>query len=262
MQINILYLLFLFFLILLLCISLLFQRVLFQREAFENNDIFMDVVVARYAEDLAWIKGTIDPNTYNNMYVYNKGDEFECDLPKSTVKELKNVGREGHTYLTYIVENYDNLPDVVVFVPGSCGTNADKMTKLKMILDHLKTNKTSVIAGNKSREDIKLAKNFSLDNWDVTSPENKMKNPESKVQPSTERPLHKWFEKKFGEDEKLNCVTFQGVLAASRVDIQKRPKEWYETLRADMLHPNPETGHYVERTWKHIFSMDDEHCIG
>ena len=250
---------FFFFVLFLLGLWLLTH---YSREGFENSSLFMDVVVARYAEDLSWIKETIDPSIYRRMYVYNKGDPFECDLPKSTVIPLKNVGREGHTYLTHIIDHYDRLADIVLFVPGSCATNPSKMSHLKYILEHLKNNKTSVILGDKNREQIDKANAFILDNYSVTSPENQKKNPESKVEPSAFRPLSKWFEKNFGKDEKLNCVSFLGVVAASRVDIQKRSKEWYEALRDEMGYPNPETGHYIERTWKHIFSMADENCIG
>ena len=257
MRINVFYLcLFVFVFLLGLCLLTHY------REGLETSGPFMDVVVARYAEDLSWIKGTIDESIYNQMFIYNKGDPFNNDLPKSTVIQLTNLGREGHTYLTHIIDHYDRLPGLILFVPGSCATNPSKMSRLKHILEHLKNNKTSVILGDKNKEGIDIANAFTLDNYTVSSPENQTKNPESKLKPSAFRPLSKWFEKNFGEDEKLNCVSFFGVVAASRVDIQKRPKEWYEALRDEMAYPNPETGHYIERTWKHIFSMADENCIG
>jgi Protein of unknown function (DUF3431) len=71
----------------------------------------MNIVVARYNEDVEWTK------QFKNVIIYNKGEP----LPDSyeTVIPLKNVGREGHTYYQYIYENYDNLAEYTVFLQGN-----------------------------------------------------------------------------------------------------------------------------------------------
>lgn len=68
------------------------------------------IVIARYNENLDWLK------KFNNLNikVYDKGE----DLIHNS-KKLPNIGREAHTYLTYIVENYDNLDDVTIFTQGN-----------------------------------------------------------------------------------------------------------------------------------------------
>ena len=66
------------------------------------------LVVARYNEDIEWTKHVSIPVT-----IYNKGEPLEGSIP------LPNIGREAHTYLTYIVENYDSLPDKVFFTQGN-----------------------------------------------------------------------------------------------------------------------------------------------
>lgn len=71
----------------------------------------MDVVVARYEEDLAWLAPIAA-----DCVVYNKGSAV-VNTFRSLV-ELPNVGREAHTYLHHIVTNYDSLADVTVFVQG------------------------------------------------------------------------------------------------------------------------------------------------
>ena len=68
-----------------------------------------NIVIARYQEDISWIK------SINNIYtpiIYNKyhSDEYEY---------LPNVGREAHTYLYYIVNNYEKLSDITVFCQGN-----------------------------------------------------------------------------------------------------------------------------------------------
>lgn len=68
----------------------------------------VEVVIARYKEDISWIK-LLNPLLPYRTRVYNK---FEGE------NLLPNVGREAHTYLTHIVENYDNLADYTVFLQG------------------------------------------------------------------------------------------------------------------------------------------------
>jgi len=69
----------------------------------------LEVVVARYNEDIDWVK-ELD----YKVTVYNKNVEdnqlFSNNLP--------NVGREGHTFFNHIVNNYDNLPEYIVFLQG------------------------------------------------------------------------------------------------------------------------------------------------
>jgi hypothetical protein len=69
----------------------------------------INIVVARYNENLDWT------NELKNVIIYNKG------VPLNIHNEilLPNVGREGHTYYTYICDNYDNLGDYTIFLQGN-----------------------------------------------------------------------------------------------------------------------------------------------
>ena len=69
------------------------------------------IVVAHYNEDLEWLT----PFDKDSLIIYSKGELSTVDCIQ---KVLPNVGREAHTYLTYILEYYDNLPDVVFFTQG------------------------------------------------------------------------------------------------------------------------------------------------
>lgn len=245
----------------LLCLALIVCGILYylrRTEGFQATPT-MDLVVARYEEDISWVKN-IPEDLYTRMIIYNKGTDAEFDLPKSQVIPLPNFGREGHTYLTHIVNNYDNLPDITFFVPGSSKTNQEKMRRVMKIAEYLKENRTSIILGHKDIQTIDEANTFKIDEWKSTSMENANKNPESTIQASTDRPLKVWFEKRFNGDS-INCVSFLGIVAVSREDIRKRPAEFYYNLSQEMLSTNPETGHYIERVWKHILSIDDDKCL-
>jgi hypothetical protein len=86
-----------------------------QKEAFlqmKHDAPNCTIVVARYNENMEWTK------QLPNVRIYNKGKPLlEHDEP--LVITLPNVGREGHTYYTYLVENYDNLPDYTIFLQGN-----------------------------------------------------------------------------------------------------------------------------------------------
>lgn len=70
------------------------------------------IVVARYNEDIKWLI----PFKLVTI-IYNKGDDKDINLNFNTIK-LKNVGRESHTYLYHIINNYDNLKDRTIFIQG------------------------------------------------------------------------------------------------------------------------------------------------
>jgi hypothetical protein len=79
-------------------------------EKFNKNDL--TVVVARYNEDVNWAFA------YNDIVtLYNKGDRIH-DLNFDTIINIENIGREGHTYLHHIIENYNKLSSRVAFLQG------------------------------------------------------------------------------------------------------------------------------------------------
>jgi hypothetical protein len=71
-----------------------------------------DIIIARYNEDVSWVK-ELDSNKFN-IKLYNKGEQ---NIEIESIP-LENFGRDAHTFVNYIVENYDNLPDYVIFLQG------------------------------------------------------------------------------------------------------------------------------------------------
>jgi hypothetical protein len=246
------------YLILLICIILGFLYIRRRNEGFQSASPF-DLVVARYEEDISWIKN-IPEDMYSRMFIYNKGSEAEFDLPKSVTKTLPNYGRESHTYLSHVIDNYDNLADITMFVPGSAWYRDDKQRRVMRITEYLKNNRDSIIIGHKDNDIINSTYDFTIDTWAVTNEENRKKNPESTLTPAQDRPLRAWFNKRF-PGESISCVAFTGIFAVSRDDIQKRPVEFYKKLLQEHSEVNPEVVHYSERLWKNIFSIDDSKCI-
>ena len=68
----------------------------------------MHLVIALYNEDLDWI------NQFDFTYtIYNKGN---TNIPSIS---LPNTGRESDTFLNYILDNYNNLPNTIAFLQGN-----------------------------------------------------------------------------------------------------------------------------------------------
>lgn len=76
------------------------------------------IVVSRYAERLDWLGSVLDAGAVESAVVYNKGSAIEFADDRVEVRQVNNVGREGGTYLDYIIKNYDNLPARVWFSQG------------------------------------------------------------------------------------------------------------------------------------------------
>lgn len=71
------------------------------------------IIISRYNEDISWIHSFRDISL-----IYNKGIN-NIDSNIFNVVQLKNVGRESHTYLYHIVNNYYNLANVTLFTQGT-----------------------------------------------------------------------------------------------------------------------------------------------
>ena len=75
-------------------------------------------VVCKYKEDISWLKNL--PYKYilydrNNVKDKNY-DDGKIDYSKSL--KLKNVGKDAFSIVTYIVDNYNSLPNYVGFLQG------------------------------------------------------------------------------------------------------------------------------------------------
>lgn len=100
------------------------------------------LVVARYREDVSWLK-EFDSEHFD-IYCYNKGEPMEPNtLPSHVVQiPLHNVGREANTYLYHILLMHNRpMTDYVVFLQGHPfdhigGRNASDLKNT--ILEHTK----------------------------------------------------------------------------------------------------------------------------
>jgi len=225
----------------------------------KNKEGFADIiiVVARYNEKLDWLKE--EPFNKYPVIIYNKGpnDDF-YKPPNCKIVKVDNVGRCDHTYVYHIIQNYDKLNNITVFLPGS--TNMEnKLEHSKLLFQKIEQhNKAVFLSQQINMQDLY---NFQLDEWVASSNENSSINPESQLELSSIRPFGKWLEARYGNIE-ITRVTYWGIFSVSDKDINQHPKSYYEELIKDVSNSsNPEAGHYFERSWQAMFHPMKETLI-
>ena len=211
------------------------------------------LVVARYMEPVDWL-AALPRDLVKDITMYNKGDPIESVPNGVIVRTLPNLGYEGHTYLTFITENYNNLPDYTIFVPGSTWKAAHKLKAFLQLLIEFRKQPRSLIRGFFPPQDLEFLKSFTLDSYVVSNTDNRVANPTSEVVPAEDRPLGVWLSKRMPGQE-IEIESYNGVFIVSREDLRKSPKLFYEGLLQELQVPNPEVIHYMERVWGHLLHI-------
>lgn len=228
----------------------------------DDPDKRYELVVARYNEDVDWLKK--EPFNQFNIILYNKGPEEpskNCESNTCKLITLDNVGRCDHTFLYHIINNYDDLGDVTIFLPGSCN-DPHKFNNTKKVIDLVNKTKTTVLLGAIFNDIPADIYDFQIEEWAATNEKNKTLNDENKLHPSPIRPFGPWFEENFGKEIHSKVVCYFGVFAIAKEHIIQHPKEYYEKFIKYLdHHSNPEVGHYMERSWSALFSPYPDSCI-
>ncbi|EGB15462.1 hypothetical protein DND132_2258 [Pseudodesulfovibrio mercurii] len=204
------------------------------------------VIIARYREDVSWASRLGCPHT-----VYDKGGDLGPDARK-----LPNIGREAHTYFTHIVNEYDALAPLNVFLQGDP-------------FDHLDDRgRTTVETLRKTLEDVadrgvpfrglawfKLKSDRLGRPHDLRKPENEGR----WAGWGRDIPVGELFERLFGVamPDEIICRAPTGNFCVTGERIRTRPKSFYEfCLR--LIEDDPldagNTGHAFERLWQHVFN--------
>ena len=82
----------------------------------DNDNI---IIIARYVENVSWVLKLLQNTWINKVLIVNKGPPLDLKHDKIHIMNAHNVGREGETYLSYIINNYNNLPKHIFFCQGN-----------------------------------------------------------------------------------------------------------------------------------------------
>jgi hypothetical protein len=222
------------------------------------TDTNIEIFISKYNENIDYLKD--EPFNQYSITIYNKGNE-EYFKPQNLTENLtlNNVGVCVHSYLFFITKNYDNLPNITIFLPGSCMDQHKKEKTLKTI-EKVKETNNSVFYCN-HLDDYSSIYNFTLENWTPTNSENRSLNNDTSLRLCDIRPFGKWYDYVFNGIN-INDINYHGIFAVSKQHILNRPKESYEELIEYVdKNKNEECAHYFERAFLSVFYPIDKMLV-
>lgn len=208
------------------------------------NNISYKIVVARYNEYIDWLQKDM-----KNVIVYNKF--YPLNITNQIM--LSNVGRESESYLNYIIHNYDNLPDIVIFTQARISDHRGSDN-----INYLMKLKEQALLFGKSIPIVKHIENefnnscwdrdWNIDNFGNYFLANNYLNNELIV-------FEDWFKRHIRPEYPTPFFIYPNAIFAVRKDlILKHPLQYYKYLiNLVNHHINPAEGHFFERSWFYIF---------
>ena len=208
------------------------------------------IIVARYNENIDWLSSDM-----SNCIIYNKGDKLDIENEIF----LENVGRESDTYLHYIITNYNNLPDVVVFTQARISDH-----KGSDDINYLMNIKNEALVNSKSKNfmihyDTGQCLYFDND-WNC---KNNYYWSEFNYKNNNQITFLEWFTTNIGLKYPNPIYIYQNaIFAVKKENIINKPIEYYEKLILELkYHNNPIEAHFFERSWYYIFSTPISNSI-
>jgi hypothetical protein len=205
------------------------------------------IVVAHYNEDLSWLA----PFDSERVVIYSKGGL--ADACYGRVVPLPNVGRESHTYLTHLLENYGEVGSAAGGAGHVFFTQGNPFEHLSNPCDlfrytHPEPHQSYVGFGHLDTEGHYGMNAMRVAGWRDAATE------------PCRWPFDEWF-LRFVDPEhnpRERELRWQGGgLMTLRADLlYLRPRSYLEALCREVGGcSNPETGHYMERSWYYVFNL-------
>jgi hypothetical protein len=209
----------------------------------------IDIVISYFNENLNWLQ-YIDYNQINRLHLYTKSNIQLLSLIKNkkvTQYFLPNIGREAHTYLYHIINNYDKLADVVLFVQGSPNFSPSPYRGInKLIQPFCSVPMLSHSNNFKYSNDLYLNENNKILLWN----KNKLLD--------TNFTFTEWFTKFIDKTYPSfpMKIYFEANFGVSKQKILSRDLDYYKRLISQLSENNTEAAHFLERSWYYIFNLD------
>jgi hypothetical protein len=209
------------------------------------------LVISNYGWDISWV-----PEYTDNYLIYDRSDTpvFPKNIDMTKVIKSPNVGYNSYDYFRFIVDNYDNLPDVTIFAKGHCFPrhvsqvyfdrvmNNDRFTPLMDETQHKPEMPVSYIKDGLYHE---INNSWYFNNWG------------SKYFVNYNDFLRYVYKNPLIPD----YVTFApgGDHIVPRENILKLPKRLYENMMVFMSHcREPVETHMIERACYTLWTSDQE----
>ena len=207
------------------------------------------LIIARYDEDVRWVK---DFKNFNTI-IYNKGKKLAANKNLKIVN-LKNVGRESHTWLYHIVTEYNNLDDNSIFLQGriddlGCMAYSNPSEYLKKLDKYgFHASRLGLLTPLHWKYNVGIETNLKYaSDWQ-----------NNKIGKS-DLGFRKFAKTIFPKIPKFIATSYGGCFSVKKEIIKKYDVSFYRNLLQVLSeHPNPIEGHYMERLWCYMFTQNNQ----
>lgn len=233
------------------------------------------VVTARCNEDMTWAIDGIKQGILEaeKFVIMNKGDlnTLPQQLQSQSVP-VPNIGLDQYCHLRYIVDNYDILPDVVVFIQAGMNEHHDiyephySMQNIKILDNMPKYNlklstsdvllgmiKQVLLYGTTLNNKTYITRNGYMCAYDELT----MKTDDEDV--VTDGTFKEWFVTNVRTSFPPNEIFMwfkNAIFGVSKRYILSQPKSYYETIMSQITTRRAEILHFIERSWFYMLNMD------
>ena len=182
-----------------------------------------------------------------NVKLYNKGN-------KDLGIKVKNIGVDVYDKFHFIVNNYYNLPDMLLFLTDTSFDDIKKKRVIDFVLEnhYILYEKSGFLTGHIQR--------IKKDDIDFLLDEYKGK----KLIKSLYRPYSLWFKKTINENINIRdtYVSKKGVFAVTKDLILSNPIELYKKIlfeieSSSLSGHDSEVTHYWERAYTELFCKNN-----
>ncbi len=209
---------------------------------YNNNYDNFSIVVSRYKEDLNWLK-----NHYSKCIIYDKGCNNNYNTKIWRYENVENVGRESHTYLKYIIDNYDSLPNIIIFTQGNIKDHNINISELMEFKEKAKKYGMGYDTKKGENEILVSKQIIHVGKW--------LDEREKGIMRKANINFDDFYKEVIGTDAPNKIKWIPSAIFAVRKDlIIKNDKAFYQKIIKYVDdHINPEEGHYFERIWFSLF---------
>ena len=253
------------------------------------------VIVSRYNEDPYWLNIIIDNTMIEKIILFNKGpSNIKRFLnEKIEVRIHQNKGREGGTYLDYIIDNYDHLPENLIFtqadpfehnekfldfftvenIPLYINRNIVTFTKQWKIKDNIPPQRFVKYNNSYNIENLELIKYFIRDyDQQISGHSSFFDNlVHSKYNLFLKRyPNHRNIMKymcqliDIPEPKKIIPICWSACFFVKSKQIKRHPISVYIKLRKFLYHISSQgniQGYFIERFWYYLFTGESYNTL-
>tara|TARA_Y100000589_G_scaffold180005_1_gene170411 strand:+ start:3198 stop:3902 length:705 start_codon:yes stop_codon:yes gene_type:complete len=203
------------------------------------------IIIARFNEDISWLDSYKD----FKIIIYNKGEKI---TKNQKIINLKNVGRESHTWIYHIVKNYDNLDEINIFLQGriddlGCMAFDNPNYYVKPVIQYgFAASRYGLLGPTHWKWNVGIEK-------DIRYKKAWFNNEISKSSIG----FRSFAKNLFPEIPYFVATSYGGCFAIKKELILNYEKSFYiKLLNILEKHKNPIEGHYMERLWCYLFTKN------